>query len=227
MLVSGQRFFGDDVTAGFHTFDDILVVEGIDGSNDDSVGFCLGDHFIEVGKGWAVCADVFFGKFDSAGVGVAKADKFHVVGVIGKHVFSPHIDCPDARAYDGQAGFLLSGILGESQRQSAEQALRPDRRLLSSKTSCDSFRFSFSYKNLHSKYPSVQARIYSPPLTAMYSPVMKPAASELARKRIALAMSSGGAVSAKRRFFCDFGPAFGGAVSLVEAGFDEAGDYGS
>ncbi len=64
VFVGCERFFGDDVAAGLHTFNDVFAVIGVNGRNDDFVWFRLGNHFVKVGKGWAVYSYVFFCEFD-------------------------------------------------------------------------------------------------------------------------------------------------------------------
>ena len=63
--------------------------------------------------------------------------------------------------------------------------------------------------------------MYSPPLTAIYSPVIKLAAS-LARNNIAFAMSSAVAVSPQRCLLCHLFSSLGRAEHLMKPRLDKS-----
>ena len=110
VFVGGHGFFGEDVAAVLEGFDDELVVCGVHGGDDDEVGASGGDHFVEVGEGGAVGADVGFTEFESARVLVAEAYELEEVGEVFDDVFAPEGDAADAGSDEGDFSFGGGGL---------------------------------------------------------------------------------------------------------------------
>jgi len=99
--VGGHRFFGDDVGAGFHGFDDEGVVGTVHRCDDDPLGPGSAHHLVEVVEGGAVGAHVVLHVSEPSGVFVAQANEFDFVAVVVDQVFAPEAGAADAGAYEG------------------------------------------------------------------------------------------------------------------------------
>jgi len=104
-LIGGHGFFGQHVAACLQSLDDKMVVGGIDGGDDEQIGFDAGHHLVEIGEDRTVGSDEFAGVFHPSGVDVAESHEFDEIPVFLEDVFAPEAVAAAAGAHKGDFSF--------------------------------------------------------------------------------------------------------------------------
>src|SRR5690606_6760060 len=94
----GHRLLGEHGDVPFKTFDDELVVSGIDRADDEHVRAGPIQHLIEVGERWAFDTDMVAREFQASRVDVAETDELGHIRIALAHGATPEAHSSDARA---------------------------------------------------------------------------------------------------------------------------------
>ena len=108
-LVSGHRFFGDDVGAQFHSPYDKIIVRRIHRTDDQHVGLGFLHHLFEIGIRGTGQAHIVLPGLHPAGIDIADAHELHIIRILVRHVASPST-CAAVSQPDHGETFLLYGV---------------------------------------------------------------------------------------------------------------------